>query len=239
MTSRIKSLLAAFVAVCLILPGPLAASFKLPRPEKISLANGLTLYYLRTTDVPLVSLQLFVGGAGSAAEPAELEGGANLAADLLLKGTAKMTADEVAEALDFMGAELSIGAAEEYVQVSLESLTEHFARTLEIAADCLTAPAFEDEEFRKERDRRVDRLKAIKDNPGMAVRYYFQRAYFGDHPLGRLPLGTEESLGRMSAPALKDFFQGHSRPGRTVGAVVGDIEKSALVPLLERTLGKW
>jgi predicted Zn-dependent peptidase len=239
MTSRTKCVPAALVAAFLILTGPLAAAFRLPRPEKISLANGMTFYYLRTTDVPLVSFQLYIGGAGSAAEPAELEGGANLAADLLLKGTATMTADEVAEALEFMGADLFTSAAEEYVRVSLESLAEHFPRALEIAADCLMSPAFKDEEFRKERDRRIDQLKAIKDEPGQAVRYYFQKAYFGDHPLGRLSSGTEASLGRMSAQALKAFYEARYRPARTVGAVVGDIEKRALVALLERTLGKW
>jgi len=239
MTARTRQALAALAAAFLIFAGPLIAGFKLPRPEKITLGNGLILYYLRTTDVPLVSLQLSIGGAGSAAEPAELEGGANLAADLLLKGTAKMTADEVAEALDFMGADLQTGAAEEFVRLSLECLAEHFPRALEIAADCLTEPAFKDEEFRKERDRRVDSLMAIKDEPGQAVRYYFQRAYFGDHPLGRLALGTEASLGRMSAQALQAFYKTHYRPGWTIGAVVGDIEKPALVALLEKTLGRW
>ena len=63
-----------------------------------------------------------------------------------------------------------------------------------IAADCLLRPDFSPEEFEKERQNRIDSLKAAKDNPGQAVRLYFRKAYFGSHPLGHLAGGTDSSL---------------------------------------------
>ena len=48
-----------------------------------------------------------------------------------------MDADAIAEALDFMGAYLDLSAAEEYAQLTGDSLAEHFPRLLEIAAACL------------------------------------------------------------------------------------------------------
>jgi len=240
MTARLKFwstvlLGAAFLAG----PAFVSAGFKLPAPEKIVLGNGLTLYYARSTDVPLVSFRMWIRGAGSAHEPAEFEGTAGLTAALLLKGTVTLEADAVAEALDFMGADLTISAAEEYASVGADGLTESFPRLMEIAADCLTSPAFREEEFRKERDRRIDGLKAAKDKPGAAVRYYFQKAYYGRHPMGRLAPGTETSLRKMPVQALKDFYAVRYRPDRAVAAVVGDIEKDKLVALLEATLGRW
>lgn len=216
-----------------------AAGPALPAPQKISLANGLTVYVLRNPELPLVSFRMFVRGAGSAFEPAEAEGAASLAAALLTKGTAGMDADAIAEALDFMGASLSFSAAEEYAQVSGESLADHFPRLLEIASNSLASPAFKDDEFAKEKSRRIDNLKAAKDNPGTAVRYYFQKAYFGGHPMGHLASGTEASLAGMTVQTVKDFFAKRYRPDRAIAAVVGDVDIAALKPLLEKTLGRW
>ncbi|MGZ5499184.1 MAG: M16 family metallopeptidase, partial [Candidatus Aminicenantales bacterium] len=189
--------------------------------------------------LPLVSFRMVIRGAGSAFEPAQAEGAADLVAALMMKGTAKMDAGAIAEALDFMGASLSVSATDEYAQVSGDGLAGQFPRLMEIASDCLTGPAFKDDEFAKERAQRIDGLKAAKDNPGAAVRYYFQKAYFGSHPMGHLAAGTEMSLGQMSVQTVKDFYKSHYRPDRAIAAVVGDIDGTALKALLERTLGRW
>ena len=220
-------------------PAVVAAGSALPAPAKIVLGNGLTVFFLKNAELPLVSFRMIIRGAGSAFEPAEAEGAANLVAALMTKGTAKMDAEAIAEALDFMGASLFVSATEEYAQVSGDGLAGQFPRLLEIASDCLTSPSFKDDEFGKERDRRIDGLKAAKDNPGTAVRYYFQKAYFGGHPMGHLASGTETSLGRMTVQTVKDFCRSRYRPDRAIAAVVGDVDETALKALLEKTLGRW
>jgi predicted Zn-dependent peptidase len=232
-------MLAFALIAALAAPAFMAAAEQLPAPEKIVLGNGITVYYLRNSDLPIVTFRMVIRGAGSAFEPAGADGTANLAATLLMKGTAKMEADAVAEALDFMGASLNVSAADEYAQISGDALSLHFPRLMEIAADCLTGPAFKEEEFVKERARRIDSLKAAKDNPGAAIRSYFQKAYFGGHPLGHLAAGMESSLKKMTVQDVKNFYGRHFRPDRSIAAVVGDIQKAKLVSLLESTLGRW
>ena len=240
MKKLILAALVGAVAAFLVPPPALvAAGSELPPPAKIVLGNGMTIYVLKNADLPLASFRMIIRGAGSAFEPAEAEGAANLVAALMTKGTAKMDADAMAEALDFMGASLSVSATDEYAQISGDGLAGHFPRLMEIAADCLTGPAFRDDEFAKERARRIDGLKAAKDNPGTAVRFYFQKAYFGRHPMGHLTSGTETSLGGMTVQAVKDFFRIRYRPDRAVAAVVGDVDVTALKTLLERTFGAW
>ena len=234
-----RNILPIVLIVLALLPSPSEGALKLPAPEKIVLANGITVYFLKTTEVPIVSFRMRIRGAGSANEPAALEGIAGLAAELLSKGTAAMNADAIAEALDFMGASLYVWAAAEYTEMAAESLSEHFPKLMEITAACLTAPIFADEEFQKERAKRIDGIKAVKDDPGAAVPLYFQKAYFGTHPMGRLSQGTETSLGKMTSQDVKAYAKEYFRPERTVVAVVGDIEKKKLVGLLEGTLGKW
>jgi zinc protease len=217
----------------------LDGAVSLRRPEKIVLDNGCTVYYLNSPELPLVSLRMYVAGAGSAYEPAGLEGLAGLAAELMLKGNASQNAEAIAEELDFMGASLSLSAGDEFAQVSADSLAEHFPRVLEIASACLTGPTFPEEEFARERSRWVDRIAAIKDNPRRAVRLYFQKAYFGSHPLGRLSSGTESSLQKITGPDIIRFYGEHYRPDRCLASVVGAIDKDKLEALLRSTLGRW
>jgi predicted Zn-dependent peptidase len=235
---KTKAKIAVFTLI-LIAASLAAQGAYLASPEKILLKNGITVYYLRSADLPIVSFRMWIKGAGYVFEPADLEGVASLAATLMLKGTAKMDANAIAEALDFMGARFNVAAGDEYVNVSAESLSEHFPKVMEIAADCLTNPVFKDDEFAKERKTRIDSLKAVKDNPGAAVRSYFQKAYFGAHPMGHLASGTETSLNKITPADLKSYYQKYFRPERGIAAVVGDIDKTKLVDLLNATIGSW
>jgi len=236
-----KRFIAATILAVLFLAAPFVGegAFKLPAPEKLVLKNGLTLFYLKNADYPLLSFRMLVRGAGASQEPAELEGIASLTAELMQKGTAVRNAEAIAEAVDFMGARFDISASDENSSVMAESLSEHFPKLMEIAADCLLNPSFKEDEFTKERSKRIDNIKAIKDNPGSAVRPYFLKAYFGAHPMGHLASGTESSLKKMTVVQVKDFHKKYYRPERAIAAVVGNIEKEKLVEMLEATLGKW
>jgi zinc protease len=217
----------------------LAHAAFLPGPEKLTLKNGITVYYLRSADLPLISLRLWIRGAGFASETAAQEGVSSMTSTLMMKGTATRDANSIADALDFMGARFSIGTFDEYAAASGDCLAEHFPKLLEIAGDCLINPSFKDDEFTKERKTRIDSLRAAKDNPGTAVRYYFQKAYFGAHPMGHLPSGTETSMNKMTAGDIKSYYQKYYRPEQSTAAVVGDIEKTKMLEVLNATLGAW
>ncbi len=234
-----KRTIAWLLFIIILSPVVTMSSERLPKPEKLVLKNGLTVYYLKNPELPLVSFRVLIPGAGRAAEPAGLDGLASLTSTLLMKGTKTMTAEQIAEALDFMGARLSIGDAEEYASVSGESMTEHLPRLLQIAADCLISPAFKEDEFKKELARKTDALKSLKDNPGSALRLYFRKAYFGDHPFGRLSSGTDSSLKKISLEEIKKFYSARFRPDVSIMAVVGDIDRKPLLDLLNKTIGQW
>ncbi len=230
---------AALLLAALLSALPAAAAFKLPAPEKLSLRNGITVYYLKSAETPLLSLRLLLRGAGSAQEPAALEGVANMTAALLLKGTSTRSADAIAEAIGFLGARLNFSCSEEYAALGIDTLSEHFPKLLDIAADALMNAAFKEDEFAKERKTRLDALKSVKDNPGAAVRYYFAKAYYGTHPLGHMASGSEASLQKMTAADVTAYFKKYYGPAQAVAAVVGNIEKARLIELLEGSLGRW
>ncbi|MHB8054973.1 MAG: M16 family metallopeptidase [Candidatus Aminicenantales bacterium] len=236
---KARTRLLPVLVLVLLAASPAQAAFKLPAPEKLALKNGIVVYFLKTTEVPLISFRLNLKGAGSAQEPAELEGIAGMTADQIMKGTAKMGAEAVAEALDFMGARLDFSAADEFASISVDCLSEHFPKVLDIASACLTQPAFLDDEFGKAREIALNDLKSVKDNPGRAVRNYFLKAYFGTHPLGHFASGTEASLAKMTAADVRAYYKKFYGPKGAIGALVGNIEKKRALDLLNAAFGGW
>jgi len=230
----------------LILTGVLVAAmafqsgaFELPKPQKFTLGNGLTVYHLSQHDLPLVSFRLIIPGAGNCSVGPEQEGLADLTAELLMKGTKTRSAAEVAEASDFIGAELVSRARSEYAEMSGGALSDNFPALLELAAECLLQPAFFPEEVELEKGVRIDDLLAIKDEPQSAVRYYFQKAWFGGHPLGRLSIGNEQTLTAVTPAAVGAFYRAHYHPDAAVLAVVGDIRPAELKALVKKHFGGW
>src|SRR5258708_11604134 len=80
-----------------------AQTLKLPPHQKIVLKNGMTLLLMEKHGVPMVSVAAIIK-AGSAADPASEDGLASGTAGLLRKRTAKRSAPQFAEYLDFIGA---------------------------------------------------------------------------------------------------------------------------------------
>ena len=221
----------------LVLFTGLGASGYLPEPQRFVLDNGMTVLLHLDSELPLVSFRLLIPGAGSAYEKAD--GLADLTAQLLLKGTRTRSANQVAEELDRLGVTMRCGSQEEFLEMSGSSLSENFSRLLALAADCLIGPAFTPEEFAKERQRRIDAIGEIKDEPSQAVRQYFRKFYFGSHPLGSLKSGTETSLQRMTVDEVRDFHRRNLRPERAILAVCGRIAPKELEKLLSTTIGRW
>ncbi len=216
---------------------PLAAGLRFPAPHSFRLANGLTVTVVSDPSLPLVSLRLLVPGAGSAHEA---KGGvADLCAALLLKGAGGKPASAVAEEIDFLGARIDFSARPEYLAMSASTLAENLEKLLAVAGDALARPDFGESEFAKEKQNRLEELKAVKDNPAQAVRFYFQPAYAGAHPLGRMALGTPSALQSVEVADVREFYRRRLRPQGAILAVCGDVSVARLKKLLPATLGGW
>src|SRR2546428_283753 len=85
-----------------------APALKLPAIQKRQLTNGLPVWYVELHEVPVVQVNLVVLG-GSGDDPAGKYGVASLSAAMLENGAGSRSALEVADAIDFLGADL--GAA--------------------------------------------------------------------------------------------------------------------------------
>ena len=84
--------------------GP-AARLQLPTIQKLELRNGLDVWLVEAHEVPLVQVNLVVH-AGSGDDPTSQFGLASLTAAMLDEGAGARSALEIADEVDFLGAEL-------------------------------------------------------------------------------------------------------------------------------------
>ena len=119
---------------------------KLPPHEKRKLGNGLTLHLVPRGPLPLVAARLVMRG-GSVWDPAGRAGVADFAARLFRRGAGKRTADDLSEAIDFVGAAMGGYANEENVVVSLSCPSKHLEAMLELMGLVLLSPDFPEAEI--------------------------------------------------------------------------------------------
>lgn len=217
---------------------PKSAGELVPAYDRTVLPNGLVVLLLEQHEVPVIDFQLTLR-TGSIADPRGKEGLADLTLSLLRKGTAQHTADEIAEQLDFLGAELDLTASYERCMISAEFLAKDADQGLELLAEMLTSPKFDAHEIDKLVKLEIDGLRNLKDTPRSAVANYYDSFLFGDHPFARRVGGTETSLAEIQRADIAGFYGKNFRPNGAILAVAGDFEAGAMRSQIEKVLGTW
>ncbi len=219
-------------------PVPARAHATAPLPVRQQLASGATLLTLPRPHLPVVAVEMEIA-AGSARDPADLPGLASLTADLLDEGTTAHTGQEIAEALESMGANLSISAGTDTTHLSLRVLKRHLPAALDLVVELLRTPAFRDDDVARIKQETRAAIIAGEEEPDtVAVRAY-RRAAYGDHPYGHPVDGTVTSVARITPEACRRFHQRYYHPERLVVAMVGAIDAPEAARLWNARLAGW
>jgi zinc protease len=217
--------------------GP-APRVDLPDPVRVRMANGMNVLYVRQAELPVVSAQLVIRGAGSSEEPAGLPGLASFTANMLDEGAAGRSALELADALDLLGATLSTSAGTDAAQAGLYVLERNFAPALRLMADVVTRPDFPEHEIDRLRTERITALIRARDEAPAIANSAFSTLVFGEaHPYGRSP--TQASTRALTREAVAAHHATAFRPENATLILVGDVTPAATHPLVEEVFGGW
>jgi len=212
--------------------------FTFPDIRRVTLANGLRVWTVEHHQVPLVSVLALVP-AGAAADPSDRPGLAAITGDMLDEGCGDKGALDVHEALGRIGAQLDLDVGHDATVLGLTTLERYLDRGLELVRDMLIRPRFEQREFDRVRDLRLNRLLQLKDMPpALADRAFTQLLYRG-HPYGHLPIGSEGSLRAMMIRDITLFHRRAFVPSQTTVIAVGDASHERLVEAVSRAFEAW
>ena len=213
-------------------------AFRFPTIRRTTLDNGLRVWTVEHRQVPLVSVLALVP-AGASSDPPERPGLAAITGDMLDEGCGDRSALDVNEALGRIGAQLEIEVGHDATVLGLTSLARHLDAGLELVRDMLVKPRFEQREFDRVRDLRLNRLLQLKDMPPAIADRAFTQLLYRHHPYGHQPIGTE---GALRGLVIRDIVSFHRRafiPSRTTVIAVGDGSHEELSAAVARALGGW
>ncbi|MFY9820231.1 MAG: insulinase family protein [Thermoanaerobaculia bacterium] len=218
-------------------PGP-AKEVRFPAFQEKTLANGLRIVVIEEHKDPLVSLRLVVKG-GRSYEPEGKSGLAEAAASLLTKGTAKRSAQQIAEAVDFVGASLSANAGLESGFVTASVTSDQLDLGFDLLADVVLHPTFPQDEIDRWRSQTLSSLQIQQQSAPYLASRAVERMVFGNHPYGRPSTGTPESVRGLTREDFAAFHKSHYIPNGSFLAVVGDVRPADAFARAERALGGW
>lgn len=206
--------------------------------DEFVLENGLRVVAERIPHFPSVSVGLWIG-AGSMYETEAENGLSHFVEHMLFKSTQNRTTREIAVEMDAIGGQVNAFTAKECTCYYAKVIAEHLERAMELLSDLLLNAKMEEEEFEKERGVILEEIAMCEDTPEDLVYDLLAEAYFGDHPLARPILGTQQQIASVTREALIAFRKKHYRPDNTVLAIAGDFEPEHFRRLAERCLGGW
>jgi zinc protease len=219
-------------------PGPPPA-LKLPPIQKQKLANGLAVWIVEQHEVPIAQVNLIVGG-GSSADPAGKFGVGSMTSAMLDEGAGNRSALELADAIEFLGADLSTTSSFDFAAVRLSVPVARLADAVPLMADVVMRPAFPPSELERLRKERLTQLLQARDNPAAIVQIAFPRLVFGTgHRYGTASTGTAAEVKALTIDDLRAFHTAYYRPQNATLLVVGDVTTAAVMPMLERAFGTW
>ena len=180
----------------------------------------------------VVSFQIMVL-SGYTSEPREKLGLGRLIGETIDKGTQKRSGRELLDAFDAIGARHRVGTGRETTTLGCTVLGEHFERAVELQAEMLTQPTFEEEAFKVNVELARQEISALEDDPQALLDKVMAPRVMGPL-LGRHPLGKVETLDRLTRDDLVDQWKREFCGGRMIVAAAGPIEPQRAADILQR-----
>lgn len=200
--------------------------------------NGARVYFVPAPELPMVDLRI-IFDAGAARDEDD-PGLAILTNGLLAEGAGGLTADQIAERLESIGARLGNSAHRDMATLTLRTLSEKkiFDAAVETFTTILTQPDFPKDAFERERSRLLTSLKRQKQSPGSQADKAFYNAIYRGHPYHSQPTGTEAGIKGLGTENLRTFYQQYYVARNAVIAIVGDLDRAGAEQLAETVIGK-
>jgi len=211
--------------------------FSLPKSDQITLKNGMRVYLLEDHELPIVNMTALIT-AGSIYDPPELTALAGITGSLVRSGgTESLKPDALDAELEFMASAIEAGIGEDMGTLSMNTLTKNLPRTLELYADVLMKPGFEQSRIDLAKNSTIDGIRRQNDDPKGIAGREFKKAIYEKHPLGRV--GTIESVNLITRKDMVNLHKRYFTPKGIILAVSGDFNRTELIAQLEKLFGGW
>ncbi len=213
--------------------------FTLPEIQSFLLSNGLNILFVQRDFLPIIRMNL-ITYCGSIFDPIGKSGLANLFSMVIDEGAGDYNSLELSEEFEVLGSSFNSSCNHDNVVLSIQSLSEHFDRTLELLSTIILRPQFNDPDFHREKRKVEVKLLQQKDEPEELADQAFAHLIYGGNNSYSVPiLGYENSINEININEIRNYYNNNFTPEKSCLIVVGNLSKEKLIDLLEKYLNDW
>jgi len=227
----------SFAAVLLALALAAVAEAQEPAISRQVLSNGLTVLVREDAAAGVVAMSLQVR-AGSRFESPTNTGITNFLHRVMLRGTSKRTAVQIATSYEDIGGLLDASGEVEAAEVRGQALARHWDTLLGLIAEVALEATLPADEIEKERRLLLGQIKARADAPFSLTFDTMLRDLYGAHPYALQNVGRRETIERFTRDDLLAHYRAIYHPERMVLAVSGEVPRDRVVRAAERLFGR-
>ena len=228
---------------------PVASPVPTPRPPRVVATTaedtltsqfdveGIPVILRRVTANNVVAANLYLLGGTRQLTPAT-QGVEMLLLEASERGTKKYPRDLLRAKMARLGSAIGVSPGADWTTIGLRATTTGFDSTWAILADRLAAPTLAPADVELVREQFHTAVKQRKDSPDALLDYLADSIALAGHPYALEPVGTEESLTKLTTADVKAYQASQIVSSRMMLVVVGNVSRGKIERLVRETLGR-
>lgn len=213
-------------------------TIKLPVPQLETLPNGLQIAWFLSDSLPVIDLALLVK-SGFRDDPIGKTGTAELLAQSLDRGAGGMTAQDIAQQIESLGASRYFSAEEDTFSLGMHGLAPDAPVLLGLMAKLALKPDFPEAEVKREHARLLDRWTHIGDYAESLAGIAYRRILSSGTSYGRGNFYSVAEFKKVSREDVLEFHKKHFKPKNAILMVVGRVDQKKFREQIVETFGGW
>ncbi|AOS96540.1 Peptidase M16 inactive domain protein [Microbulbifer aggregans] len=182
---------------------------ELPTIQDGKLANGVRLLAVQNDETPTVTVRA-VFDVGQRDEPRGKAGLTSLMTSLMTEATTERSAAEFAEALNRLGASISVAPGQYETTVTLNVLSKHLDEAMPLMMERILKPAFTEADFERIKQQTIEGLQQARKTPqGLATRAVGAVMRGQEHPLSFPTGGLPGTVAKITLEDIKGYYEAH------------------------------
>ncbi len=205
--------------------------------KKTVLPNGTRILTEVVDEVYSASIGIWVD-VGSEDEEEVNNGVSHCLEHMLFKGTAKRSAQEIAQEIEDVGGSLGAATSKENTCFYGRVMGDQLPVAIELLADMLKDAKLDKADLALEREVILEEIRMYEDDPEDLSQELMLLNIWPGHPLGRPITGTEETVTGITSEMLKHHIDRFYRPENMIVSIAGKFDEKSTIEQLSRELGK-
>jgi len=201
-------------------------------------SQGMQVLFAPARELPMLDIRL-VFDAGAARTPMPLAGTAQLTNQLILEGSAQISANQLAEQFEEYGVQYGNGSYRDMAVIDFRTLSDPqiLEGVMQTMSKMFSRPLFSQEDLTREINVLKVGLKLEQENPSSMAALKFYETLYQNHAYATPIKGTLDSLARITPQHIRDFYEQYYVARNGILTLTGDINLEQATQMAEQLSG--